>query len=66
MTMKQIGDALLNAQKRGVTVRVISNHSMTHSSGSQINRLQEEGQLNWHVLWDLTKINQLNMHFLCK
>lgn len=43
LTMRQISDAILNAVQRGVRVRMITDYSMIHSSGTQINRLQERG-----------------------
>lgn len=44
-TMRHLGDAVLNAKRRGVDVRIISDNSMINSSGTQINRLQGEGTI---------------------
>lgn len=41
--MKHIGDAILNAKRRGVIIRIISDQSMIATSGTQINRLQSSG-----------------------
>lgn len=42
--MPQISDAILNAVQRGVKVRMIADFSNIGSTGSQVNRLQENGK----------------------
>lgn len=44
-TMRHLGDAIMNAKKRGIDIRIISDNSMINSSGTQINRLQGEGRI---------------------
>lgn len=41
--MRHIGDAIMNAKRRGVAIRIISDLSMIKASGTQINRLQGSG-----------------------
>ncbi|XP_031625226.1 mitochondrial cardiolipin hydrolase-like [Contarinia nasturtii] len=42
-TMIHISDAVMNAKRRGVNIRIISDSSMIASSNSQINRFQKSG-----------------------
>lgn len=42
--MQHICDAILNAKKRGVTIRIVSDCSMINSSNSQVNILQGAGK----------------------
>lgn len=42
-TMRHIGDAINNAKRRGVTIRIITDNSMIAASNSQINQLQSGG-----------------------
>lgn len=44
LTVHNIADALMRAKDRGVKVRIITNHSMIETSGSQINKLQLGGE----------------------
>lgn len=43
LTMRHIGDAIQNAKRRGVVIRIITDKSMLGSSNSQINHLQAAG-----------------------
>lgn len=43
-TMRHISDAIINAKKRGVHIRIITDFSMTNEH-SQINKLQGEGNV---------------------
>ncbi|XP_052562340.1 uncharacterized protein LOC120421063 [Culex pipiens pallens] len=45
VTVDKIGDALIRAKKRGVRVRVIGCSSMAYSSGSQMNKMAEQGDI---------------------
>lgn len=45
-TIRQISEAISNAVQRGVKVRMIADYSMIATSGSQINRLQSNGNGN--------------------
>lgn len=52
-TNQRFADAVSNAKKRGVTVRIIADSSMIGSSGSQINLLQGAG---WYTKNDIKLI----------
>ncbi|GAB0089394.1 hypothetical protein DMENIID0001_039260 [Sergentomyia squamirostris] len=41
ITCYQIADAIVNAHKRGVKVRVIADNSLAHSTGSQISKIMK-------------------------
>lgn len=43
-TMRQISEAIQNAKKRGVRIRIIADSSMIATSGTQINILQQNGK----------------------
>lgn len=51
ITVSSIGDALLQAANRGVRVRVVGCSSMAYSTGSQMTRLANAGEIwgqgNW-------------------
>lgn len=45
-TIRQISEAVQNAVKRGVEVRIIVDRSMISTSGSQVDKIQEKGKFN--------------------
>ena len=50
-TMRQISEAIFDAVQRGVKVRMIADSSMIATSGSQINKLQAKGKIEWRIVW---------------
>lgn len=49
-TYRQFMEALIRAHKRGVTVRVITDRGMEHSTGSTIKQLSDNGKTDWNPL----------------